>query len=414
MRIFDIKDLKKLFTLIFIIILSCIVLGQVIIKIITNDYKSELIKHDYEVAGYLYRESSNTQNIAAAFTAKKNTEDYKRGQVLLNRIGYTESTNNKLLPNVKAFNNKYALLVFILSVSMGIILLLILFIFAVKFNKILEKASLDILNFMEGNHKINLPDSEEGSLSKLFSAITLMATSLKTHITKERQNKEFLKDTISDISHQLKTPLAALEMYNEIILDENINNEVVNKFNLKIKSELTRMQNLIQNLLKLTKLDAGTIELNKEKCKLKDFLEDIIMRFQTRAQCEEKKIILNCDTSFNFICDKEWLFEAISNIVKNALDHTKPKNEICILCDNTPVAINITIKDNGFGIHPEDLHYIFKRFYRSRFSQDTRGIGIGLTLSKSIVEKHGGTITVESELGHGTAFHLIFPKLTTL
>lgn len=414
MKVFDIKDFKKLFTLIIIIILSCIFLGQVVIKATMNDYKSELIKHDYEVAGYLYRENCNTQNISTAFTAQKNTEDYKRGQALLKRTGYDESTNNALLPNVNAFNNKYTLLVFILSVSMGILLILILFIFAVKFNKTLEKASLDILNFMEGKHEINLDDSEEGSLSKLFSAVTLMATSLRTHITKERQNKEFLKDTISDISHQLKTPLAALEMYNEIILDENINNEVVNKFNLKIKSELTRMQNLIQNLLKLTKLDAGTIELNKEKYKLKDFLEDVTMRFQTRAQYERKKIILNCDNSFNFICDKEWLFEAISNIVKNALDHTNSGNEICISCDNTPVAINITIKDNGSGIHPEDLHYIFKRFYRSRFSQDTRGIGIGLTLSKSIVEKHGGTITVESELGLGTAFHLIFPKLTTL
>lgn len=414
MGIFDIRDFKKLFTLIVIMILSCILLGQVVIKAITNDYKSELIKHDYEVAGYLYKESRNTQNISSAFTAEKSVDDYKKGQMLLSKVGYDESTNNNLLPSIKTFNNKYSLLVFILSASIGMILILILFIFAVKFNKVLENASLDIFNFMEGNHKINLPNSEEGSLSKLFSAVTLMATSLKTHIIKERQNKEFLKNTISDISHQLKTPLAALEMYNEIILDENINNEVVNKFNLKIKSELTRMQNLIKNLLKLTKLDAGTIELNKEKCKLKDFLEDIIMRFQTRAQCEGKKIILNCDNSFNFICDKEWLFEAISNIVKNALDHTKAGNQICILCDNTPVAINITVKDNGLGIHPEDLHYIFKRFYRSRFSQDTRGIGIGLTLSRSIVEKHGGTITVESELGLGTTFHLIFPKLTTL
>jgi len=414
MKVFDIKDFKKLFTLIIIIILSCIFLGQVVIKTIMNNYKSELIKHDYEVAGYLYRENCNTQNISTAFTAQKNTEDYKRGQALLKRMGYDESTNNNLLPNVKAFNTKYELLVFILSASMGVLLILILFIFTAKFNKTLEKASLDILNFMEGKHEINLDDSEEGSLSKLFSSVTLMATSLRTHITKERQNKEFLKDTISDISHQLKTPLAALEMYNEIILDENVNNEVVNKFNLKIKSELTRMQNLIQSLLKLAKLDAGAIELNKKKCKLKDFLEDITIRFQTRAQYEGKKIKLNCDNSFNFICDKEWLFEAISNIVKNALDHTNSGNKICISCDNSPVAINITIKDNGFGIHPEDLHYIFKRFYRSRFSQDTKGIGIGLTLSKSIVEKHGGTITVESELGQGTAFHLIFPKLTTL
>jgi signal transduction histidine kinase len=414
MRIFDLKDLRKLFALTIAILLSCILLGQAIVAMITNDYKNELIKHDYEVAGYLDRDNGNMSHIKEAFTQKKNVEDYKRGEILLKSVGYDESINNNLIPNVKAFNNKYAVLVFILSFSMGITLLFILFIFAVKFNKTLEKASSDILNFMNGNHEIRLDDNKEGSLSKLFSAINMMATSQATHITKEKKNKEFLKDTISDISHQLKTPLAALEMYNEIILDENVNNDVVSNFNLKIKSELERMENLIQNLLKLAKLDAGAIELNRQKCNLKDLLEDIIMKFQTRAQYEGKSIILNCDNNFIIICDKEWLLEAISNIIKNALDHTESGNEICISCDNTIVALRITIKDNGFGIHTEDLHYIFKRFYRSRFSKNIKGVGIGLTLSKSIVEKHGGTIVVESELGRGTAFYLIFSKLTTL
>lgn len=414
MKIFDIKDLRKLFILTMALLLIFTFLGQVIVARMTNDYKSELIKHDYEVAGYLYRDNGNMSHIRAAFTQKKNVEDYKRGEILLKSTGYDGSINDNLIPSVKAFNNKYAVLVFILSFSMGITLLFILFIFAVKFNKIFEKASSDILSFMNGNHKVRLDDNKEGSLSKLFSAINMMATSQATHIIKEKQNKEFLKDTISDISHQLKTPLAALEMYNEIILDENVNNDVVSSFNLKIKSELERMENLIQNLLKLAKLDAGAIELNKQRSNLKDLLEGIIMRFQTRAQYEGKSIILNCDNNFIFTCDKEWLLEAISNIIKNALDHTESGNEICISCDNTAVAIRIVIKDNGFGIHPEDFHYIFKRFYRSRFSKNTKGVGIGLTLSKAIVEKHGGTIMVESELERGTAFHLIFSKLTTL
>ena len=414
MKIFDIKDLRKLFILTMTLLLFCTFLGQVIVARMANDYKNELIKHDYEVAGYLYRDNGNVSHIRAAFTQKKSVEDYKRGEILLKSTGYDGSINNNLIPSVKAFNNKYAVLVFILFFSMGITFLFILFIFAVKFNKILEKASSDILSFMNGNHKVRLDDNKEGSLSKLFSAINMMATSQAAHIIKEKQNKEFLKDTISDISHQLKTPLAALEMYNEIILDENVNNDVVSSFNLKIKSELERMESLIQNLLKLAKLDAGAIELNKQKSNLKNLLEGIIMRFQTRAQYEGKSIILNCDNNFIFTCDKEWLLEAISNIIKNALDHTESGNEICVSCDNTAVAIRIVIKDNGFGIHPEDLHYIFKRFYRSRFSKNTKGVGIGLTLSKAIVEKHGGTIMVESELDRGTAFHLIFSKLTTL
>lgn len=411
MRIFDIKSFKRLFLLTIILILSCMILGQVIVRVITNDYKNTLIKHDYEVAGYLYK---GNENISKAFTQEKSIDDYKRGQQLLKSAGYDENTNINLIPDVIAFNNKYAVLVFVLSFCIGIILILIFVTFAVKLNKTLEKANSDIIVFMNGNSEMRLDDNKEGSLSKLFSAINMMATSLTTHITKEKQNKEFLKDTISDISHQLKTPLAALEMYNEIIIDENINNEVVSSFNLKIKRELERMEGLIQNLLKLAKLDAGTIELNMQKCKLYDLLQDIILRFQTRAQYEGKSIVLNCDNDLILNCDKEWLLEAISNIIKNALDHTEVQNQISVLCEDTPVAVRISIEDNGFGIHEEDLHYIFKRFYRSRFSKNTKGVGIGLTLSKSIIEKNGGTIMVESELGRGTAFHLIFSKLTTL
>ena len=414
MSIFDIKDIKKLFIFIITILVSCIILGQVIITMAANDYKRQLIKHDYEVAGFLYENKINMSNLPAAFTHDKNKEYYEQGEILLKNSGYDENTDNSLIPSVEAFYNKYAVITFLLSLGEGIVLLTILFISAVKFNKIMEKANSDILKFMNGEYEIRLDDNKEGNFSKLFSAINMMATSLITHIIKEKQNKEFLKDIISDISHQLKTPLAALEMYNEIILDENIENEVVNNFNLKIKSELERMENLIQNLLKLARLDAGAIELNKENCNLKVFLEDIIIRFKTRAKCEGKNIVLSCDNSISFICDKVWMLESICNIIKNALDHTECGDEILISCDNTPVATKIMIRDNGFGIHSEDLHYIFKRFYRSRFSKDTKGAGIGLTLAKSIIEKHNGTITVESELGKGTTFNLFFSKLTTL
>lgn len=242
MSIFDIKDIKKLFIFIITILVSCIILGQVIITMAANDYKRQLIKHDYEVAGFLYENKINRSNLPAAFVHDKNKEYYEQGKILLRNSGYDESTDNSLIPGVEAFYNKYAVMTFFLSLGAGIVLLTILFISTVKFNKIMEKANSDILKFMNGEYEIRLDDNKEGNFSKLFSAINMMATSLITHIIKEKQNKEFLKDIISDISHQLKTPLAALEMYNEIILDENIENEVVNNFNLKIKSELERMK----------------------------------------------------------------------------------------------------------------------------------------------------------------------------
>lgn len=414
MKIFAINDVKKLFAALVIIFLCCIAMGQVVVGIISNDYKKEMIAHDYAVAGYLSRNSAEKSQIAPAFTKEKNAEDITTGQVLLQAAGYDSSINNILLPEVNSFHQKYALLALALSIAFSLTIIAALLIFSFRQDRKLEKANTDIINFMDGNHYIRLNDNEEGSLSQLFSSINVMATSLTAHIIKEKQNKEFLKDTISDISHQLKTPLAALQMYNEIIQNENAGNEVVDNFTLKSRNELNRMEILIQNLLKLARLDAGAIKLEKRNCQMNDFLKNAIGSFVTRATTESKSITLNCADRIILTCDEEWLLEAVSNMIKNALDHTDDSDKIDVMCDETPVVTTITIKDNGRGIHPQDIHSVFKRFYRSRFSKDKQGIGIGLTLSKSIVEKHGGSIMVESELGKGTAFHLVFPKLTNL
>jgi signal transduction histidine kinase len=414
MKIFAIKDVKKLFVVIISILVCCITVGQVIVKLISDDYKKEMIAHDYAVAGYLSRSDLSESYIATAFTVEKTAGDISGGQEVLQAAGYKESINNNLLPQVRSFQQKYMVLAFVLSLTFSAVIIAVLLIFAVGLDRRLEKANADILSFMDGKHNVRLNDNEEGSLAQLYSSINTMATSLTTHIIKEKHNKEFLKNTIADISHQLKTPLAALKMYNEIIEDENTGNDVVESFTLKSRNELDRMENLIQNLLKLVRLDAGAITLEIRNYNLMDFLERATGRFLTRAGTENKLLTLNCDESIFFSCDEEWLFEAVSNIIKNALDHTESGDKVVIIGDKTPVATRITIKDNGSGIHPEDILSIFKRFYRSRFSQDKQGVGIGLTLSKSIVEKHGGTIMVESELGKGTTFHLAFPKLTNL
>lgn len=414
MKILATKDVKKLFAAVILILLCSITAGQVMVNLISDDYKKEMIKHDYGVAGYLSGKDLGKPQIASAFTAEKTAGDFTAGQALLQAAGYEASIKNILLPEVKSFQQKYAVLAFMLSVVFSLAIFAVLLIFSARQDRKLEQANTDILNFMNGNHNIRLNDNEEGSLAQLFSSVNAMATSLTTHIAKEKQHKEFLKDTISNISHQLKTPLAALQMYNEIIQDENSGNEVVDSFTLKSRNELNRMENLIQNLLKLARLDAGAIELEKRNCPLKSFLQSAMSGFLTRAETENKSMTLDGDEGIILKCDEGWLLEAVSNMIKNALDHTDLGDAVDIICDETPVMTRITIKDNGKGIHPEDVHSIFKRFYRSRFSKDKQGVGIGLTLAKAIVEKHGGLITVESEVGKGTVFYLAFPKLTNL
>ena len=174
------------------------------------------------------------------------------------------------------------------------------------------------------------------------------------------------------------------------------------------EQELDRIETLVQNLLKITKLDAGAIVLEKATENVADMMRDIELHFAYRARQEKKKIILSGSDYLSLFCDRDWLSEAIDNIVKNAFDHTESGAVIGITWRALPSGIQIVVKDNGCGIHPEDIHHIFKRFYRSRFSKDTQGIGLGLPLAKAVIEAHGGAIEVDSELGRGTSFTINF------
>ncbi len=293
---------------------------------------------------------------------------------------------------------KAALYIFISAICMAIAVLILCYRYFYRQNTIIEYASSQ------------MECDDEGELNKLFHEINSLASILNAHAENELRSKEFLKNTISDISHQLKIPLAALNIYNGIMQDDTTDLSEIKKFTDLSEKELDRIETLVQNLLKLTKLDAGTITADKKQENIYEILKDIKNRFSFRAKKENKQIILTGDASAALLCDRVWLTEAIENIVKNAVDHTVSGDKIDISCKILSSVIQIIIKDNGSGIHPEDLHHIFKRFYRSRFSKDTQGIGLGLPLAKSIIEAHNGTIEVDSELKRGTVFTLNFIK----
>lgn len=283
-----------------------------------------------------------------------------------------------------------------------------------KQNQVMEQAVLQINAYLDGDHNARIECDEEGELYRLFHTVNSMAAVLNAHADNELREKEFLKNTISDISHQLKTPLAALNIYNGLLQDEDIEVSSVKEFANLSEQELDRIEVLVQNLLKITKLDAGSIAFEKEIENVADMMQDLELHFAYRAKQEQKEIVLSGADEISLFCDRDWLGEAIGNIVKNALDHTEKGNAIHIKWKALPSAVQIIVKDNGCGIHPEDLYHIFKRFYRSRFSKDTQGIGLGLPLAKAIIEAHGGLIEVESELGIGTSFIMNFPIPTKL
>ena len=305
----------------------------------------------------------------------------------------------------------FLLLVFVLS---GGAILAVGCSYFKKQNQVMEQAVSQINAYLDGNHNARIECDDEGELYRLFHTVNSLAAVLNAHADNELREKEFLKNTISDISHQLKTPLAALNIYNGLLQDGDMELSAVKEFADLSEQELDRIETLVQNLLKITKLDAGAIVLEKATENVADMMRDIELHFAYRARQEKKEIILSGSDHLSLFCDRDWLNEAIDNIVKNAFDHTESGATIRVAWKELPSGVQIVITDNGCGIHPEDIHHIFKRFYRSRFSKDTQGIGLGLPLAKAIIEAHGGLIEVESELGIGTSFIMNFPIPTKL
>lgn len=275
-------------------------------------------------------------------------------------------------------------------------------------NRIMEAAVDQIDSYLAGNTDARIACDDEGEIYRLFHSVNTLAAVLNAHAVNELKSKEFLKNTISDISHQLKTPLAALNIYNGLLQQETQELPMIREFASLSEKELDRIETLVQNLLKITRLDAGSIVIEKSFENVADMMKDVELHFAYRAAGEQKELTLSGPDDITLFCDRDWIMEAIDNIVKNALDHTKKGDFVHIEWKRFMSVVQIMIKDNGSGIHPEDLHHIFKRFYRSRFSKEVQGAGLGLSLAKAIIEAHNGTVEVDSILGVGTTFVINF------
>ncbi|MDY6242756.1 MAG: HAMP domain-containing sensor histidine kinase [Lachnospiraceae bacterium] len=300
------------------------------------------------------------------------------------------------------------LVIILCMVGMGAVILIFGYGYFKEQNEVMETAVSQIKEYISGNHEARIDCDEEGEVYRLFHEVNSLVTILNAHVEQERRSKQFLKNTISDISHQLKTPLAALNIYNGLLQGEAVDVPEIQEFTSLSEKELDRINTLVQNLLKITKLDAGSIVLEKKPEDVAEMMNNVELRFSYRAEQEQKKLVLFGEEDIFLSCDRDWILEAVDNIVKNAMDHTKSGDTIEIKWRKSASIVQIQIKDNGSGIHPEDLHHIFKRFYRSRFSKDQQGIGLGLPLAKMIIEAHNGTIEVNSELGKGTMFTISF------
>ena len=404
------KETKTLLIAITAICLVSFLLAGGIATLLAKNFQQELLLHDYGVAGHLL---NNEKELSiSAFTSQPNENDIERGRAALASIGYDETTSMRFLPAVQIYRNQTMFSVFLLLVLLFVAIYLSLFLYLRRQHKAFSNAENTIRQFLDGNTTSRIECSQAGDWYSLFHAINEMATILSAHAENQRQTKEFLQDIISDVSHQIKTPLSALKMYHEIIESHKNDAATVSSFTEKSQREIKRMEDVIYTLLKLARLDAGIIQMEKAPENLSVLMQDVLERFETWAEREHKTITLSGKEDVVVSCDALWVSEAIGNIVKNALEHTENGGHIEVKWSQSHLMTQIEISDDGKGIHPEDLYNIFKRFYRSRFSSDVHGIGLGLPLAKSIVEAHGGTISVTSSLGAGTTFTLNFFNLT--
>lgn len=282
-------------------------------------------------------------------------------------------------------------------------------------NELIQNASLTIDRIIGGDSNARIECNKEGKIYKLFHDINMLAAVMSAHADNEVRNKEFLKETIQDISHQLKTLISALSIYNEVLQGDDIDEDTIRHFNSLSEQEIGRMENLVQNLLKIAKLDAMSIQMEIKKENLRSILEESVERFSYRAVSEGKRLSIESgDEECDVLCDRTWISEAFDNLIKNALDHTEQNDTIVIKYIPAGDKVCILFEDSGSGIHEEDIYYIFNRFYRSRFAKDTSGIGLGLPLVKSILENNGGMVEVESIPGKGATFRVFLPIPTEL
>ena len=390
--------IAALVPLLFLIVLT-------VIDTQTAAAKEMFLTHDNAIATSLLEEGVSREVIA---TALMNTDADTTGNKFLAEIGLSNNTDIENLPYVSTVKNTTLISLFVMLFLWTLLLFLGTMLFLYRRERLYRKSENIIKDYIDGNYTVHLPQSNEGNIYQLLASVDQLATMLQAKNETEQKTKEFLKNTISDISHQLKTPLSALQIYQEIIENEPDNPETVKEFSLKIGTALKRIEQLIQSMLKITKIDAGSIYFEKSNYSISNILNHAINELTTRANNEKKEIVINGDLEQMLYCDIEWTGEAIGNIVKNALDHTDAGGKITISWERTPAMIRIFITDNGHGIAGEDIHHIFKRFYRSKNTSDSQGIGLGLPLAKAVVEGQGGILSVQSERLQGTTFTLSF------
>ncbi len=386
-------------TLIFIIITSVVSLGLFGL-LLKYQYRTYTINYNNKINSIISEVIKKYPEVNESdFIEIINSENEIN---ILSKYGINDKSSS-VIENDKLFK-KY--LIIDLSILFAIIITLYVY-FVInkskrtkKINKIIELIS----KINKRNFDIDIEDYTEDELSILKQEVYKTSLMLRSEADNSLKDKLNLKDSLSDISHHLKTPLTSITIMIDNILDnEEMDTKTKRKFLISIKREIININFLVQNLLKLSKFDANVIKFDKEEVLIKDIIDEAIKKVSALSELKGVSIKVSGDKGSTIKCDFMWEVEALSNIIKNSIEHIEGEGFVEVNYTKNKVYSRILIRDNGVGINEDDLPYIFDRFYKGKNSSKD-SVGIGLALSKSIIEKDNGSISVKSTPKIGTIF----------
>lgn len=311
-------------------------------------------------------------------------------------------------------NEQKHYLFLIINLLLFIITIIIIITIFLKYEQKKDKQLKEITKYIEEinkkNYTLHIDEISEDELSILKNEIYKTTILLKESADNSLKDKKNLKKSLEDISHQLKTPLTSILIILDNLIDnQSMDNQTRQDFIRILKREVMNTNFLVQNILKLSKLDSNTIQFNKKEYLVKDIIDKSLKNVSVICDLKNIKYIVKGDNKIKIYCDFNWQVEAISNIIKNCLDYSKENSKIIISYEEKNVYTLIKIKDFGSGILKSDIPYIFQRFYKGKNS-NSDSIGIGLALAKSIINEDNGNINVNSSKD-GTEFIIKYFKL---
>ena len=298
----------------------------------------------------------------------------------------------------------------ILILVFSILWMTIIILYLRKRDKKIQQITNYINQIKNKKYDLNIEENTEDELSNLKNELYKITIMLKEESEISKKDKENLKMSVEDISHQLKTPLTSITIMLDNLKDNpNMEEKTKQKFIFEISKQVEWINWLVISMLKLSKLDANVVQFYDEKINLKKFIGEIIKNLEIPIEVKNQKIIIDGNENVSFIGDYKWQQEAITNIIKNCIEHNANNGTIYINYEENSLFTKITIRDEGEGIPKEDLKHIFERFYKGKNSSEN-SVGIGLALAKNIIEKNNGMINCKSELDKGTEFVIKYMK----